>query len=379
MNKCINVMVIFGTRPEAIKMVPLIKEMKKNAKYIKTIITVTGQHRDMLDQVLNSFDIVPDYDLDIMTGRQTLLDVTTNSVTGLHDILEKSKPDFILVHGDTTTTLAASLAAFYHKIPVGHVEAGLRTGNIYAPYPEEMNRQLTSNLASLHFAPTLKAKQNLLMENKREETIFVTGNTAIDLLKITIKESYNNPVINRIGDSKLLLLTSHRRENIGKPMENIFRALKRLVEKHEDIQVVYPVHLNPRVREIAYRILGGIDTIHLIEPLDVIDFHNLIARSYLVLTDSGGIQEEAPSLGIPVLVLRNTTERPEGLKNGMLKLTGVNEDDIFDITNRLLIDKQEYQKMTKASNPYGDGNASKRIVQALLYYFKLQDDRPKDW
>jgi len=372
-------MFIFGTRPEAIKMAPLIKEMKKNANHIKTIVTVTAQHRDMLDQVLHALRIIPDYDLNIMIDKQTLTDVTIHSLQGLDKILQESKPDLILVHGDTTTTLAASLAAFYHKIPVGHVEAGLRTGDKYLPYPEEMNRQLTGKLANLHFAPTALAKRNLLKENITEDTIFVTGNTAIDALNITSKKDYKHPVLHRIGDSRLVLVTTHRRENIGKPIESICRALQRLVLKHKDIQVVYPVHLNPKVRKIAYDILGDKDNIHLIEPLDVMEFHNVLARSYIVLTDSGGIQEEAPSLGIPVLVLRDTTERPEGLETGTLKLTGIKEEDIFNITDTLLSNKKEYEKMAKAFNPYGDGEASKRIVQAILYYFKLTSSRPKDW
>jgi UDP-N-acetylglucosamine 2-epimerase (non-hydrolysing) len=330
----------------------------------------------MLDQVLKIFEIQPDYDLNIMKDRQSLIDVTTRCLEGLSKVFQEVKPDIVLVHGDTTTTFVASLAAFYNSIPIGHVEAGLRTWNKYSPYPEEMNRQLTGVLADLHFSPTSQSRENLLTENKPEESIFVTGNTAIDALKTTVKTNYSHPVLDKLGDDRLVLMTAHRRENTGKPMENMFHAIRRLVEQHEDIQVVYPVHMNPVVREIANRILGENNRIHLIEPLDVIDFHNFASRAYIILTDSGGVQEEAPSLGVPVLVLRDTTERPEGVKAGTLKLAGTEEETIFQLANELLSDKEIHDSMAKASNPYGDGLASKRIVEAILYHFKLTDEKP---
>lgn len=376
MKNQIKVMTVFGTRPEAIKMAPLVKELAKNNDKIESIVTVTAQHREMLDQVLKIFEIQPDYDLNIMKDRQSLIDVTTRSLEGLNKVFQEVKPDIVLVHGDTTTTFVASLAAFYNSIPIGHVEAGLRTWNKYSPYPEEMNRQLTGVLADLHFSPTSQSRENLLTENKQKESIFVTGNTAIDALKTTVKTNYSHPVLDKLGDDRLVLMTAHRRENTGKPMENMFRAIRRLVEQHEDIQVVYPVHMNPIVREIANRILGENNRIHLIEPLDVIDFHNFASRAYIILTDSGGVQEEAPSLGVPVLVLRDTTERPEGVKAGTLKLAGTDEETIFQLANELLSDKEIHDSMAKASNPYGDGLASKRIVEAILNHFKLTDEKP---
>ncbi|KZD71182.1 non-hydrolyzing UDP-N-acetylglucosamine 2-epimerase [Bacillus cereus] len=370
MTQPIKVMTIFGTRPEAIKMSPLVLELQKHPEEIESIVTVTAQHRQMLDQVLDIFGITPDYDLNIMKDRQTLIDITTRGLEGLDKVMKEAKPDIVLVHGDTTTTFISSLAAFYNQIPVGHVEAGLRTWDKYSPYPEEMNRQLTGVLADLHFSPTEFSAQNLRQEYKNANDIFVTGNTAIDALKTTVKESYSHPVLDKLGDDRLVLLTAHRRENLGEPMRNMFRAIKRLVEIHTDVQVVYPVHLNPVVREIAGEILGDHSRIHLIEPLDVIDFHNFAKHSHLILTDSGGVQEEAPSLGVPVLVLRDTTERPEGVEAGTLKLAGTEEETIFNLANELLADKEAHDAMAKASNPYGDGRASERIVKAILDRFK---------
>jgi UDP-N-acetylglucosamine 2-epimerase (non-hydrolysing) len=378
MSEKIKVMTVFGTRPEAIKMAPLVKELEKNHETIESIVTVTAQHRQMLDQVLNIFEITPNYDLNIMKDRQTLTGVTIRALEGLNQVMAEAKPDIVLVHGDTTTTFVASLAAFYNSIPIGHVEAGLRTWNKFSPYPEEMNRQLTGVMADLHFAPTTVSKQNLLKENKQEEFIFVTGNTAIDALKTTVKPNYSHPVLDKLGNDRLVLMTAHRRENLGEPMENMFRAIRSLVEKHNDIQVVYPVHMNPVVRQIADDILGDNTRIHLIEPLDVIDFHNFASKAYLILTDSGGVQEEAPSLGVPVLVLRDTTERPEGVKAGTLKLAGTEENVIFDMADELLSNKEVHDKMAKSSNPYGDGNASKRIVEAILYYKEKIKTRPSD-
>ncbi|WP_374718523.1 non-hydrolyzing UDP-N-acetylglucosamine 2-epimerase [Parageobacillus toebii] len=365
----IKVMTIFGTRPEAIKMAPLVLELKKHSELIEPIVTVTAQHRQMLDQVLEIFDIKPDYDLNIMKDRQTLTEITVRALEGLDDVMKKVKPDLVLVHGDTTTTFVASLAAFYNQIAVGHVEAGLRTWNKYSPFPEEMNRQLTGVIADLHFAPTKKAYENLIGENKKPDSIFITGNTAIDALKTTVTDNYKHDILAKIGNDRMILLTAHRRENLGESMRNMFRAIKRIVQEHEDVQVVYPVHLNPAVREVADEILGNDPRIHLIEPLGVFDFHNLAARAFLILTDSGGVQEEAPSLGVPVLVLRDTTERPEGIEAGTLKLAGTNEETIYNMTRELLNNRNEYEKMAKASNPYGDGQASKRIVEAILYYF----------
>lgn len=369
-------MTIFGTRPEAIKMAPLVLELKKRPEQFETIVAVTAQHREMLDQVLSIFNIEPDYDLNIMKSRQTLIDITTRGLEGLDKVMQEAKPDIVLAHGDTTTTFVASLAAFYNQIPVGHVEAGLRTWNKYSPYPEEMNRQLTGVLADLHFTPTDKSANNLRQENKQEVSIFITGNTAIDALKTTVKEDYHHDIFDQIGSDRLVLMTAHRRENLGENMRSMFKAVKRIVENHDDVQVIYPVHLNPAVRETAAEILGNDPRIHLIEPLDVIDFHNFLARSTIILTDSGGIQEEAPSLGKPVLVLRDTTERPEGIEAGTLKLAGVDEDTIYNLASELLTNESEYEKMSKASNPYGDGKASARIAEAIRYYFKQTTEKP---
>ncbi|MBT2646352.1 UDP-N-acetylglucosamine 2-epimerase (non-hydrolyzing) [Bacillus sp. ISL-34] len=369
MNIPIKVMTIFGTRPEAVKMAPLVLEFQKHPEHFKPIVAVTAQHRQMLDQVLELFSIQPDYDLDIMKERQTLADITTRALNGLDSVMKEAKPDIVLVHGDTTTTFVASLAAFYNQIVIGHVEAGLRTWNKYSPYPEEMNRQLTGTMADLHFAPTSKAEENLLNENKKGN-IFVTGNTATDALKTTVRSTYSHPVLDGLGEDRLILLTAHRRENLGEPMRNIFRAVKRIIAEHDDVQVVYPVHLNPLVQELANDILGDDPRVHLIEPLDVLDFHNFASRAYLILTDSGGIQEEAPSLGVPVLVLRDTTERPEGIAAGTLRLAGTDEQTIYNLAHELLTDQEVHEKMSKASNPYGDGNASVRIAEAIRYYFK---------
>lgn len=373
--KPIKVMTIFGTRPEAIKMAPLVLEFQKHPEFFTPIVAVTAQHRQMLDQVLDLFSIQPDYDLNIMKDRQTLADITTKALSGLDRVMKEAEPDIVLVHGDTTTTFAASLAAYYNQIIIGHVEAGLRTWNKYSPYPEEMNRQLTGTLADLHFAPTLQAEQNLVQEHKTNH-IFVTGNTATDALKTTVQAAYSHPVLSALGEDRLVLLTAHRRENLGEPMRNIFRAVKRIVMEQEDVQVVYPVHLNPAVRELAEEILGNDPRIHLIEPLDVLDFHNFAARAYLILTDSGGIQEEAPSLGVPVLVLRDTTERPEGIAAGTLRLAGTDEETVYELTHELLTNRDEHDKMSKASNPYGDGHASERIAKAIRYYFKQIDMPP---
>ena len=360
-----KVMLVFGTRPEAIKMAPLVKEFKKH-KDIETIVCVTAQHREMLDQVLEAFDIVPDYDLSIMKKGQDLFDITINILDKMKDVLEEVNPDIVLVHGDTSTTFITTLASFYLQIPVGHVEAGLRTYNIYSPYPEEFNRQAVGLVAKYHFAPTERAKQNLLKEGKDEKTIFVTGNTVIDALRTTVKDEYNHEVIDWAKDSKLILLTAHRRENLGNPMENMFKAINRIVNEYKDIKVIYPIHLNPKVRETANKIFKDNDRVRFIEPLEVLDFHNIMARSYIILTDSGGIQEEAPSLGKPVLVMRDTTERPEGIDAGTLKLVGTNEEKIYKEFKRLLEDSDEYDKMSKANNPYGDGNTSKRIVNYII-------------
>ncbi|MCM3574505.1 UDP-N-acetylglucosamine 2-epimerase (non-hydrolyzing) [Mesobacillus subterraneus] len=379
MTKPIKVMTIFGTRPEAIKMAPLVLELQKHPEHFESIVTVTAQHRQMLDQVLNIFNITPDHDLNIMKDRQTLIDVTTRGLEGLDKVMKEVKPDIVLVHGDTTTTFVASLAAYYNQIVVGHVEAGLRTWNKYSPFPEEMNRQLTGVMADLHFAPTSKSAANLLQENKSEENIFVTGNTAIDALTTTVKETYQHEVLDKLGNDRLILMTAHRRENLGEPMRNMFRAIKRIVDEQRDVQVVYPVHLNPVVRELADEVLGNDPRIHLIEPLDVIDFHNFASRAHLILTDSGGVQEEAPSLGVPVLVLRDTTERPEGIEAGTLKLAGNEEQPIYQMATELLTDHEAYEKMAKASNPYGDGRASERICEAIRYYFKRTENRPEQY
>lgn len=360
-----KIMVVFGTRPEAIKMCPLVNELKTRNEII-TKVCVTGQHRQMLDQVLEIFKVVPDYDLSIMKANQTLFDITSNILLKIREILITENPDVVLVHGDTTTTFVTALACFYLQIPVGHVEAGLRTYNIYSPYPEEFNRQAVSIVAKYNFSPTEMSKQNLLKEGKSPESIYVTGNTAIDALKTTVRNDYTHPELEWAKDSRLIMLTAHRRENLGKPMHNMFRAIRRIVDETEDVKVIYPIHMNPVVRKAADEELGNDDRIHIIEPLDVLDFHNFLSRSYLILTDSGGIQEEAPSLGKPVLVMRDTTERPEGIAAGTLKLVGTNEDVIYREFKMLLNDKDEYDKMSKASNPYGDGFACKRIADILM-------------
>lgn len=364
MNK-LKVMTVFGTRPEAIKMAPLIKELEKRDN-IDSIVCVTAQHREMLDQVLEIFNINPDYDLNLMKSNQTLTSITANVLEELNTVINEVKPDIVLVHGDTTTTLSASLAAFYNQCKVGHVEAGLRTYNKYSPYPEEINRQVTGVIADLHFAPTNESKKNLIKEGKCESDIYVTGNTAIDALKTTVKSNYTNEIIDKIGNDRIILLTAHRRENLGDTMKNMFLAIKKIVEEFNDVQVVYPVHLNPKVRDVADEILGDNKKIHLIEPLNVVDFHNFMEKSYIIMTDSGGIQEEAPSLGKPVLVLRDTTERPEGVEAGTLKLVGTNKDNIYEATKELLTDKEVYKAMSTASNPYGDGFASKYIVDIII-------------
>ncbi|AOM81574.1 non-hydrolyzing UDP-N-acetylglucosamine 2-epimerase [Salisediminibacterium beveridgei] len=374
MPKRKKIMTIFGTRPEAIKMCPLVKQLEQTDD-LEAITVVTGQHREMLDQVLKIFDVTPDEDLNIMQARQTLTDVTTRALEGLDEAMKRLKPDMVLVHGDTTTTFVASLAAYYNQIAVGHVEAGLRTWNKYSPFPEEMNRQLTGVISDLHFAPTQKAEGNLLEEGKKPEGIFITGNTAIDALQTTVTDSYTHDSLDKIGDDRLILVTAHRRENLGQPMRNMFRAIKRLVEENSDLQVIYPVHLNPVVREMADDVLGNDPRIQLIEPLGVRDFHNFASRAHIILTDSGGVQEEAPSLGVPVLVLRDTTERPEGIEAGTLKLSGTNEEDIYRDAALLLNNDEAYKAMSRASNPYGDGQASGRIVEAIRYYYGLRDDR----
>lgn len=359
-----KVMLVFGTRPEAIKMCPLVNELKKR-KNIETIVCVTGQHRQMLDQVLEAFSVVPDYDLSIMKDKQTLFDVTVNILERIKTVLEEVKPDVVLVHGDTSTTFVTALACFYLQIPVGHVEAGLRTYNIYSPYPEEFNRQAVSIISQYNFAPTELSKQNLLKEGKNPESIYVTGNTAIDALKTTVRADYTHPELEWADGSRLIMITAHRRENLGEPMRHMFKAIRRVMDEHPDVKAIYPIHMNPVVREIAQEYLGDDDRIHIIEPLDVLDFHNFLSRSYLILTDSGGIQEEAPSLGKPVLVMRDTTERPEGIAAGTLKLVGTEEETIYKEFSRLLSDKAEYEAMSKASNPYGDGHACERIADIL--------------
>ena len=359
-----KVMLVFGTRPEAIKMCPLVNELKTRKK-LETVVCVTGQHRQMLDQVLEAFQVEPDYDLSIMKDRQTLFDVTTNILNKIKEVLEKENPNVVLVHGDTSTTFVTALACFYLQIPVGHVEAGLRTYNIYSPYPEEFNRQAVSIISQFNFAPTELSKNNLLKEGKKEETIFVTGNTAIDALKTTVREDYTHPDLEWASDSRLIMITAHRRENLGEPMQHMFRAIRRVMDEHPDVKAIYPIHMNPVVREIADSILGDDERIRIIEPLEVLDFHNFLNRSYMILTDSGGIQEEAPSLGKPVLVMRDTTERPEGIAAGTLKLVGTEEETIYQNFKSLLENKDEYEKMSKASNPYGDGFACKRIADIL--------------
>ena len=364
-----KVMLVFGTRPEAIKMCPLVNELKKREE-LQTVVCVTGQHRQMLDMVLEAFDVTPEYDLSIMKDKQTLFDVTTNILNRIKEVLEKEKPDVVLVHGDTSTTFVTALACFYLQIPVGHVEAGLRTYNIYSPYPEEFNRQAVSIISKFNFAPTELSKQNLLKEGKNPESIYVTGNTAIDALKTTVRADYTHPELEWAKGSRLIMITAHRRENLGEPMRHMFKAIRRVMDEHPDVKAIYPIHMNPVVREIADEFLGGDDRIHIIEPLDVLDFHNFLSRSYLILTDSGGIQEEAPSLGKPVLVMRDTTERPEGIKAGTLKLVGTSEEVIYSEFTKLLKDKTAYDAMSKASNPYGDGHACKRIADVISQYSK---------
>ena len=375
--KKIKVMTVFGTRPEAIKMAPLVLELQKQSQRFETITTVSAQHREMLDQVLDIFHIKPDYDLNIMHARQTLTDITSNVLINLDKILKEAKPDIVLVHGDTTTTFAASVAAFYNQIPIGHVEAGLRTWEKYSPYPEEMNRQMTDAMTDLYFAPTNQSKANLLKENHKEDNIYITGNTAIDALKQTVDKEYHHDILDKVSpDNKLILLTMHRRENQGEPMRRVFKVIREVVESREDVEVIYPVHLSPAVQEAAKEILGNTERIHLISPLDVVDFHNLAARSYFIMTDSGGVQEEAPSLGKPVLVLRDTTERPEGVEAGTLKLVGTESEKVKKEMEELLDNDAEYQRMTQAKNPYGDGKASERILDAIAYYFGVTDKKP---
>jgi len=380
--KKIKVMTIFGTRPEAIKMAPLVKELEKHEE-IESIVCVTAQHRQMLDQVLDIFEIKPDYDLNIMKDRQTLISITTRGLEGLDEVMKEAKPDIVLVHGDTSTTFVGSLAAFYNQITVGHVEAGLRTYDKYSPFPEEVNRRLTGVIADMHFAPTEKNRGNLLRENVDDSTIYITGNTVIDALQTTVRADYEFKDAGLAGmnwDSKrVIVMTAHRRENLGKPLENICNAVKRLVEDFEDIEVVYPVHLNPAVREVANKILGGMDRVKLIEPVNADELHNAISRSFMVMTDSGGLQEEAPALGKPVLVLRGETERPEAAEAGTVKIAGTEEDIIYSLTAQLLTDENEYHKMSVAVNPYGDGNASRRIADAILYHFGITSMRPVEW
>ena len=359
-----KVMLVFGTRPEAIKMCPLVKELKKR-KSLQTVVCVTGQHRQMLEQVLDAFGVIPEYDLSIMKDRQTLFDVTANILDRIRTVLDKEKPDVVLVHGDTSTTFATALACFYLQIPVGHVEAGLRTYDIYSPYPEEFNRQAVSIISRFHFAPTELSKANLLREGKKEASIYITGNTAFDALKTTVRKNYAHPDLEWAAGSRLIMITAHRRENLGEPMKHMFRAIRRVMDEHDDVKAIYPIHMNPLVRKIASEILGNDDRIRIIEPLDVLDFHNFLSRSYMILTDSGGIQEEAPSLGKPVLVMRNTTERPEGIEAGTLKLVGTDEKAIYENFKLLLEDTKAYDEMSKASNPYGDGFACKRIADIL--------------
>ena len=359
-----TVMLVFGTRPEAIKMCPLVNELKTREN-IKTVVCVTGQHRQMLDMVLDTFNVVPDYDLSIMKSGQTLFDITTNILNKIGEVLDEVKPDVVLVHGDTSTTFVTALACFYKQIAIGHVEAGLRTYNIYSPYPEEFNRQAVSIISKYNFAPTELSKANLIKEGKAEDTIYVTGNTAIDALKTTVREDYVHPELEWAKDSRLIMITAHRRENLGEPMHNMFRAIRRVMDEHPDVKAIYPIHMNPIVRQAASEELGGCDRVHIIEPLEVLDFHNFLARSFMILTDSGGIQEEAPSLGKPVLVMRDTTERPEGIKAGTLKLVGTEEQVIYE-NFKLLLDSQDaYDAMSKASNPYGDGLSCKRIADIL--------------
>lgn len=370
-----KIMTIFGTRPEAIKMAPLVKALEKDAE-LEPVVVVTAQHREMLDSVLNTFDITPCHDLNIMKSGQTLSDITSKSMVLLEEVIKKESPDMVLVHGDTVTTFSGSLAAFYNQLPIGHVEAGLRSYDKYSPFPEEMNRQMVGVMADLHFAPTFNAAKNLLDEGKSSNNVVITGNTAIDAMNYTINDNYTSQIIDKHRNKKFILLTAHRRENIGQPMINVFKAVRKLIDQYEDLALVYPVHMNPRVRELAEAYLGHHDRIELIEPLDVIDFHNFAKHAYLIMTDSGGIQEEAPSLHKPVLVLRDSTERPEGVEASTLRVIGTNEDSVYEETKRLLDDKQLYKHMSEANNPYGDGNASNRIVNHIKYYFGLISDKP---
>lgn len=380
MMKKIKIMTVFGTRPEAIKMAPLVLEINKQSEKFESIVVVTAQHREMLDQVLNIFNIEPNYDLNIMKERQTLAQITSNVLVGLENVMKETNPDIVLVHGDTTTTFAASISAFYNQIKVGHVEAGLRTWDKYSPFPEEVNRQVTDVLSDLYFAPTSQSKKNLLLENHSEDHIYITGNTAIDALNKTVKEDYQHEVLNNISKrNKLILMTMHRRENQGEPMERVFKAVRKVVDLNEDVEVVYPVHLNPIVQQSAERLLGNHQRIHLIDPLDVIDFHNIAARSYMIMSDSGGVQEEAPSLGVPVLVLRDTTERPEGVEAGTLKLVGTETKNIISSMLEILENEDIYKKMSEAKNPYGDGSASKKILDAISYEFNLLTEKPIDF
>lgn len=359
-----KILLVFGTRPEAIKMCPLVNELKSR-KNLETIVCVTGQHRQMLDQVLETFNVIPDYDLSIMKNKQTLFDITTNILNGIKEVLKEEKPDVVLVHGDTSTTFVTSLACYYLQIPIGHVEAGLRTYDIYSPFPEEFNRQAVSIISSYNFAPTPKAKENLVKEGREGSKIWVTGNTVIDALKTTVKNNYTHPELEWAKGSRLIFITAHRRENLGEPMHNMFRAIRRVMEEHPDVKALYPIHMNPLVRKAAEEELGGCNRIHIIDPVEVFDCHNIMAQSYLILTDSGGIQEEAPSLGKPVLVMRDTTERPEGIVAGTLKLVGTEEEIIYNNFKELLENKETYKKMSQASNPYGDGYACKRIADIL--------------
>lgn len=370
-----KIMTIFGTRPEAIKMAPLVKALEKDAE-LEPVVVVTAQHREMLDSVLNTFDITPCHDLNIMKSGQTLPDITSKSMVLLEEVIKKESPDMVLVHGDTVTTFSGSLAAFYNQLPIGHVEAGLRSYDKYSPFPEEMNRQMVGVMADLHFAPTFNAAKNLLDEGKSSNNVVITGNTAIDAMNYTINDNYTSQIIDKHRNKKFILLTAHRRENIGQPMINVFKAVRKLIDQYEDLALVYPVHMNPRVRELAEAYLGHHDRIELIEPLDVIDFHNFAKHAYLIMTDSGGIQEEAPSLHKPVLVLRDSTERPEGVEAGTLRVIGTNKDSVYEETKRLLDDKQLYKHMSETNNPYGDGNASNRIVNHIKYYFGLISDKP---
>ncbi|WP_210132781.1 UDP-N-acetylglucosamine 2-epimerase (non-hydrolyzing) [Staphylococcus sp. GDH8C126P] len=373
-----KVMIIFGTRPEAIKMAPLVKAIEQN-KNLEANIVITAQHREMLDSVLEIFAVQPHHDLNIMKKNQTLAELTSRALIKLDEVIKEEKPDIVLVHGDTTSTFVGSLAAFYNEVPVGHVEAGLRTGNKYSPFPEELNRLMVGNMAELNFAPTQKAAENLILENKVKDSIYVTGNTAIDALKTTIQKDYVSETISKYKDKQILLLTAHRRENIGEPMHHIFKAVRDIADEYPDLVVVYPVHKNPKVREIASEYLKGHNRIELIEPLDVLDFHNFANQSHLILTDSGGVQEEAPSLGKPVLVLRDNTERPEGVKAGTLKVIGTEYDSIMRETKRILDNKEAYQQMSKASNPYGDGNTSQRICEIIEYYFGIRNKKPEEF